>query len=76
MDAHFFSSENISNLSAKLHSYSFRLWSNCTYGTGNAFFGRYFRPKKAKERTIMSSKNNNQWGVPRPVTPATLEGSW
>ena len=31
----------------------------------NAFFGKCFRPKKAKERTIMSNKNNNQLNIPQ-----------
>ena len=53
------------NLSATLHLYNFRLWSNYPYGTENAFFGRCFRPKKAKESTIMSNNNNNQINVPQ-----------
>ena len=31
----------------------------------NAFFGKCFLPKKAKERTIMSNKNNNQLNIPQ-----------
>ena len=31
----------------------------------NAFFGKCFLPKKAKERTIMSNSNNNQINVPQ-----------
>jgi len=30
----------------------------------NAFFGKCFPPKKAKERTITSNSNNNQINVP------------
>ena len=50
-------------LSATLHLYNFRLWSNYPSGTENAFFGKCFRPKKAKERS--TTKNNNQINVPQ-----------